>query len=46
MKKLLSVLTILIFVISGLNAQNYSLSFDGQNDYVSIENDGTFGGLS
>ena len=46
MKKLLSVLTILIFIISGLNAQNYSLSFDGQNDYVSIENDGSFGGLS
>lgn len=38
--------TLIFFSHCLLNAQQYSLSFDGQNDYVAIENDGSFGGLS
>ncbi len=37
MSKFLAVLTILIFIMSGANAQDHSLSFDGYNDMVQID---------
>jgi hypothetical protein len=36
MRKVLLILVTLVFCYSGLNAQNYSLSFDGVNDYTEV----------
>lgn len=37
MRRILIVLTILIFIKSELNVQNYTLSFDGYDDMVQID---------
>ena len=46
MKNLTPIITAIFLLTSLTTAQNYSLSFDGSDDYVEVDDDNSFRGLN